>query len=305
MSFWHNAWPLEMFLSVTALISSCCFLFIISSVSFVENRCRPFLIQFCVSLILLSIAHGVKTFDYTISEKSKSGKYIESDLFKFFDLIHEFSYCMESFSLLSFTIERYWNSRNGSKTTYIFYIFVVILLTLNTLVSYYFAISSRSYSDSIVIIPMSLISALDIVSLAILTRLFQNSANRYKKTTGMISLEQRYQISDVYYWSKTLIPVIFVGVIIKLLSLISAWIVMLNEGPVEAFFNFFHENILDAYTIILPYLVVRRHRLLNKKLIRAKLRISPEITIKTLEGKIVNMRGSAHDHFNILHEHWK
>ncbi|KAF1752348.1 hypothetical protein GCK72_018902 [Caenorhabditis remanei] len=160
------------------------------------------------------------------------------------------------------------------------------------------------------IIAITCLNIVDMIALIVLVLSSKFSIKHYKNTAGVTSLEQRFQISDVYIWTQALIPPTCLAFLLKFTYVIVVWMLQTVEDSMsyQITFTHFFQNVLDLLTIAIPFLVSSNHRRLNKLKLRNRGRVNPidPVThVKTLDGKPIHLKTTFHDHFDFLKNHWK
>uniref|UniRef100_A0A1I7T8B4 G_PROTEIN_RECEP_F1_2 domain-containing protein n=1 Tax=Caenorhabditis tropicalis TaxID=1561998 RepID=A0A1I7T8B4_9PELO len=118
-------------------------------------------------------------------------------------------------------------------------------------------------------------------------------------------------ISDVYIWTQALIPAACLAFLLKFTYVLVIWLLHIVENSMtyQIAFTHFFQNALDLFTVCIPFLVITNHRRLSQGRLRNRGRVNPgiknETHVKTLDGKSLRMKGTIHDHFDFLKNHWK
>ncbi|CAI2353306.1 unnamed protein product [Caenorhabditis sp. 36 PRJEB53466] len=255
------------------------------------------------------------TYGLSIFEYLNAGKYYaltgESVTIRSraWEVIHEFGVCLQSTAMLLFSIERFMANRYPRfyhTRTFLFLIHVSIVLSI--LFSLGFSLSIHVYEQ---LIPATFLMSLsDYLGLFILVSAWRSSKTNYRLSAGIATLNRRYQMSEVYSWTSTLLPAVVGASLFKVLSMIPIWTwLLLNLTDWEyGIANFLFNNILNAYVAIFPWMLIFRNSSLRKQILSKKGRVEPDKkslrTVKTLEGKEIPLRPSQNEYFVALQASW-
>ncbi|EFP00081.1 hypothetical protein CRE_18405 [Caenorhabditis remanei] len=143
----------------------------------------------------------------------------------------------------------------------------------------------------------------------ILISAWRSSKRNYRLSAGKASLGRRYQMSEVYAWTNTLLPAVVGASIFKVLSMVPIWTwLLLDLSNWEyGIANFLYNNILNVYVCIFPWVLIARSQSLKKQILSKK-RVKPDVesmrSVRTLEGKQISMRPSQAEYFEALKDSW-
>ncbi|NP_001346731.1 G protein-coupled receptor [Caenorhabditis elegans] len=306
---WSTLTVFESILVFHSFTCSLFLLYLIWNAKRLHPYCRVYLLMVGLSMTLFA-SYGFSIFEYLNSSKY----YALTPEFatlrsKTWEFIHEFGVCLQSLSMLLFSMERYSAIRYPdfhASTTFVVLIYVSIVSAVFLALS--FSVGVHIYGQ--LILATSLMSLSDYLGLIILIFAWRSSIRNYRLSTGKASLKRRYQMSEVYAWTSTLLPAVAGASIFKVLSMIPIWIWLLSNLTDWEYglANFLYNNILNAYVCLFPWVLISRNRSLKKQIL-AKKRISPDgdtmKSVRTLEGKHISMRPSQAEYFDALKDSWK
>ncbi|ULT86296.1 hypothetical protein L3Y34_006165 [Caenorhabditis briggsae] len=307
---WFIMTIFESILVVHSFLCSLFFMYLIANTKTLHSYCRVCLVMVGFSMNLFA-SYGFSIFEYL-----NSGKYYSlteesaSVRSKTWEFIHEFGVCLQSLSMLLFSMERF--AANKFPIFYSSSIFLHLIcssIVLAVFLSFCFSFAVHVYGQ--LILATLLMECSDYLGLFILISAWRSSRSNYMLSAGKASLGRRYQMSEVYSWTNTLLPAVVGASIFKVLSMIPIWTWLLL-GLTEweyGIANFLYNNILNAYVCIFPWVLVYRNESLRKQILSTKhVRVTPDIEsakpIKTLEGKVISMRQSQEEYFDALKDSW-
>ncbi|CAI5451028.1 unnamed protein product [Caenorhabditis angaria] len=293
----------EIFIVFFAILGNITFSYIIHCAKSLQYCCRCSLQLFSFSMFILTITHGYTVLCFLILNTNYEILYLKTDHVKYFRMIHEFGYCLQSLSLLMFSADRLVaGTLLQFYTSNSFKLLIVVLTIFSFIISAGF--SYIVHIQHWTIIPTLFMDFLDFLGLFLICVAWKKSIKTYNSTIGSICLEQRYQLSEVYNWSKTLIPGVICASVAKIISIISIWaLITAKKVYVEneaGCFLFFYNNSLNIYSIILPFIILFRHKALRTKIVR-----NPEnFELTTLEGNPIDLKISSNQYFQTLGKFW-
>ncbi|CAI5453716.1 unnamed protein product [Caenorhabditis angaria] len=167
----------------------------------------------------------------------------------------------------------------------------------------FFAISASILSPYFIYIANLTISTLlffttlDISTLLILIFASKKSKTHYKSKMGSVNLEQRYQLSQVLNWTKSMIPSVIFAKWTRFVS-ISSIVFYKSGGQLEdieksVVFSIYN-SFLDVFVILLAVGIFLRHRKFRK--------ISKDL--KTIDGHVIKQNPSQQDYILYLKNQW-
>ncbi|EFP00190.1 hypothetical protein CRE_18404 [Caenorhabditis remanei] len=299
----------EFLIIIIALFSSVYFVYLIAIATFLQATSRPFLLLFTVSLFFLALTHGFQTFEFLIGVRPEdSTSYTSSMRMYVWSLLHEFAFALHTFALFAFSVDRYITAKYSIAQSLRNRIFSISIGAVISILSMIYA--QVIHLVNFHIIAITCLNIVDMIALIVLVLSSKFSIKHYKNTAGVTSLEQRFQISDVYIWTQALIPPACLAFLLKFTYVIVVWMLQTVEDSMsyQITFTHFFQIVLDLFTIAIPFLVSSNHRRLNKLKLRNRGRVNPidPIThVKTLDGKPIHLKTTFHDHFDFLKNHWK
>ncbi|PIC22849.1 hypothetical protein B9Z55_016761 [Caenorhabditis nigoni] len=300
---------LEALIIILALCSSLYFLYLIANATFLQATSRPFLLLFTVSLFFLALTHGFQTFEFLIGIRPEdSTSYKDSIRMFVWSLLHEFAFALHTFSLFAFSVERYITAKNSIAQNLWNRTFSIIIAIIISILSMIYAQAIHLVSVNFHITLITCLNIVDMFALVILVLSSKISFKQYRNTAGKATLEQRFQISDVYIWTQALIPAACLAFLLKFIYVIVIWVLQSVGDSMEYQISVSHyfQNVMDLFTCGIPFLVSANHRRLNKSKSKKPNRVNPlQMHIKTLDGKSLNFRMSHKEHFDFLKTHWK
>ncbi|ULT86297.1 hypothetical protein L3Y34_006166 [Caenorhabditis briggsae] len=292
---------------IFALCSSLYFLYLIANATFLQATSRPFLLLFTVSLFFLALTHGFQTFEFLIGIRPEdSTSYKDSIRMFVWSLIHEFAFALHTLSLFAFSVERYITAKIPIAQNLRNRTFSIIIAIIISILSMIYAQAIHLVNFHITLI--TCLTIVDMFALVILVLSSKISFKQYRNTAGKATLEQRFQISDVYIWTQALIPAACLAFLLKFIYVIVIWVLQIVEDNMayQISVSHFFQSVMDLFTCGIPFLVSANHRRLNKSKSKKRTRVNPlQMHIKTLDGKSMNFRMSHKEHFDFLRTHWK
>ncbi|EFO99929.1 hypothetical protein CRE_18403 [Caenorhabditis remanei] len=293
---------IEIIIVILALLSNFLFTFMIYQASSLHFNCRNLLFLFSISMFLLTISHGLTVFEFLYENKTYEFIYFVSVRGIAWRVIHEFGYALQSLSLVLFSIERLIASicpaGYGKRHVKIIFVFLSILSMLLSIVfSFLIHMGGEMFS------PTSAMNMVDISGCVILLIAWKRSLLQYRSTVGVFSLEQRFQLSEVYTWSRHLIPAVLLASFTKMMVIVIIWILITGNytGNDAAIWVIIYNNILNIYTVIMPFVILVKHNKVRQKLMHTHNQKPMEMR-KTIDGKVIP---SKHDYFEFLKQNWK
>ncbi|PIC22848.1 hypothetical protein B9Z55_016761 [Caenorhabditis nigoni] len=256
---------LEALIIILALCSSLYFLYLIANATFLQATSRPFLLLFTVSLFFLALTHGFQTFEFLIGIRPEdSTSYKDSIRMFVWSLLHEFAFALHTFSLFAFSVERYITAKNSIAQNLWNRTFSIIIAIIISILSMIYAQAIHLVNFHITLI--TCLNIVDMFALVILVLSSKISFKQYRNTAGKATLEQRFQISDVYIWTQALIPAACLAFLLKFIYVIVIWVLQSVGDSMEYQISVSHyfQNVMDLFTCGIPFLVSANHRRLNK-----------------------------------------
>ncbi|CAI5450938.1 unnamed protein product [Caenorhabditis angaria] len=299
----------ETILNFAAFFSSIFYLYLIYQANVLHSYCRIYLIILGIGMLFMT-SYGLSIYEY-LAAGQKFALLDEGVTFrsKTWEFIHEVGYALESMSMLFFSTERLIASKYPMQyNSEHFIVFIIFSLIISIGVALYFSTSIHVYG--ILYSPTAVASVLDLSALLIMIFAWHTSLRVYRQTTGEVGLNRRFQMSEVFEWTSTLLPAALGAMICKLLSSLAIWTWLILELTSSDYgvANFIYNNILNAYIVALPWIIVFRNRNLKRKYFSKS---SPSSNnnnnekIRTLEGDEIKLRGSQNDYFEMLRDSWK
>uniref|UniRef100_A0A1I7T8B3 G protein-coupled receptor n=1 Tax=Caenorhabditis tropicalis TaxID=1561998 RepID=A0A1I7T8B3_9PELO len=291
---------IEIIIVILALMSNSLFTFMLYQASSLHFNCRNLLFSFSISMFLLTISHGLTVFEFLYEDKTFEYIYFVSPRGTAWRLIHEFGYGLQSMSLLLFSVERLMSSacptghtKSGVKSIF------ALLTVLSILFSMWF--SYVIHVRNVMFVSTVAMNVVDVSGCVILIFAWKRSLLRYRATIGVFSLEQRFQLSEVYNWSRHLIPAVLLASLTKFIVIVLIWILITGEykGNEAAFLVSVYNNVLNLYTVVMPFVILLKHHKIRQKLLHTSNQKSVEM--KTIDGKEIPRK---HDYFEFLKQNW-
>ncbi|KAF1752347.1 hypothetical protein GCK72_018901 [Caenorhabditis remanei] len=223
------------------------------------------------------------SYGLSILEYISSGKYYalteESTTVrsKAWEFIHEFGVCLQSFSMLLFSMERYAaNKYPAFHESPTFLCCITGSIVISLLLSFCFSLAVHVYEH--LILATLLMEFSDYLGLIILISAWRSSKRNYRLSAGKASLKRRYQMSEVYAWTNTLLPAVVGASVFKVLSMVPIWTwLLLDLSNWEyGIANFLYNNILNVYVCIFPWVLIARSQSLKKQILSKK-RVKPDV----------------------------
>ncbi|CAI5452239.1 unnamed protein product [Caenorhabditis angaria] len=149
----------------------------------------------------------------------------------------------------------------------------------------------------------SLLILTDVCNLLVLLSSFLVSKRKYQQKIGVVSLEKKFQISQVHIWAKSIIPSILVAKLFRFVSLffitLSLHYDVTKETTAVCYATF--DTLLDFFIIVLVLGIIIRHRKLRRSLFFNKVDDCPH----TFDGRKIDMNPTHNDYENYLRNQWK
>ncbi|CAB3398014.1 unnamed protein product [Caenorhabditis bovis] len=259
-------------LAILAVFSAFFLFYLVFHLKTLQIYCRIYLYLLSFATFLLS-SYILSIIEYLLAGKSFA--LVEDEATtrsKTWEFLHEIGLCLQSVSILCFA-----------------FVGDMILATF-------------------------VVSCFDIFGLSVLIAAWRQSIRDYSRTQGKISLNRRYQISVVYTTTSALLPAAFGASISRSSAMVPIWFWLLLDmtGAEYGIANFLFNNIINAYIVILPWIIAMRNAQLRHKLlsIYSKCYDSPRVhaervgPIKTLQGTEIKPCANQSDHFNELRTIW-
>ncbi|CAL2042966.1 unnamed protein product [Caenorhabditis brenneri] len=288
---------IEIVIVLLAFCSNSLFTYMLYQANSLHCNCRNLLFLFSISMYLLTISHGLTVFEFLYEGKSYEFIYFVSRRGIAWRCIHELGYGLQSLSLLMFSVERLIASICPASHAKLR---VKILFVLLSLLSVIFSIifSYVIHVGEEMFMPTVAMNFVDISGCVILLIAWKRSLRQYRATVGVFSLEQRFQLSEVYNWSRHLIPAVFLASLSKIIVIVIIWILITGHytGNEAALYVIIYNNVLNVYTVIMPFAILLKHHKMRKKLMHSQSQKSLE-TRKTIDGKEIPCK---HDYFEFL-----
>ncbi|GMT06209.1 hypothetical protein PENTCL1PPCAC_28383, partial [Pristionchus entomophagus] len=175
--------------------------------------------------------------------------------------LHETSYALTSLIMFCLTIERLYAciraEEYAKNRKFSFLIVVAVLLSVAGSVTFGYFIHFRD----IHIPTTSIINSFELCALFLSLFTLYWSRRKYRSMI-LSNLNCRYQIYEVINLTKCIIPAIIMGVIFKLTAMIFVWrMIIMDTDPL------FFAEIVSAYGLIFPWIVMTRHHRMRSHLI--------------------------------------
>ncbi|EGT31198.1 hypothetical protein CAEBREN_11302 [Caenorhabditis brenneri] len=264
---------IEIIIVILAFCSNSLFTYMLYQANSLHCNCRNLLFLFSISMYLLTISHGLTVFEFLYEGKSYEFIYFVSRRERLIASI-----CPASHAKLRVKI--------------LFVLLSLLSVIFSIIFSYVIHVGEEMF------MPTVAMNFVDISGCVILLIAWKRSLRQYRATVGVFSLEQRFQLSEVYNWSRHLIPAVFLASLSKIIVIVIIWILITGHytGNEAALYVIIYNNVLNVYTVIMPFAILLKHHKMRKKLMHSQSQKSLE-TRKTIDGKEIPCK---HDYFEFL-----
>ncbi|CAP22790.2 Protein CBG01451 [Caenorhabditis briggsae] len=259
---------IEIVIVLLALLSNTLFTFMIHQASSLHFNCRNLLFSFAFSMYLLTVSHGLTVFEFLYEGKTYEYVYFVSPRGIAWRIVHEIGYAFQSFSLLLFSIERLVAcicpaSYSKLEIKILFLILTLISLGISTAFSLFIHMGGEMFLTTVSM------DVVDVLGCLILLVAWKRSLLRYRNTVGIFNLEQRFQLSEVYTWTRHLIPAVLLASMSKIIVIVLIWILITGNytGNDAALWVILYNNVLNVYTLVLPFVILFKHQKIRERFI--------------------------------------
>ncbi|CAI5453713.1 unnamed protein product [Caenorhabditis angaria] len=287
---------LELLICISSIPFNFLFFYIIFTSKEVDLKWRITLFLLFISSILMSFTHLARTL-ICVWISGFEMHPIYANFGNYYSLyivyFHEIGFCLQSFSLLAFSLVilmTIFNQKSKFFENLGFFIFILISLGLSIFLPYFLYIVRER------ILTLLFFTTLDISTLLILIFASKKSKTHYKSKMGSVNLEQRYQLSQVLNWTKSMIPSVIFAKWTRFVSISSIiYVESKNGGEFERTLIYsIYNSFLDVFMILLAVGIFLRHRKFRK--------ISKDL--KTIDGHVIKQNPSQQDYISYLKNQW-
>ncbi|CAI5451426.1 unnamed protein product [Caenorhabditis angaria] len=275
MYFWL---PIHFMVTLLGVSTLLLYFRIVVCTKILDVYCRfsLFLMSFGKLLVLISYSGilGLCTFYDLESESEECSEY---PLHTFFAVLHSMGEYLNVGPFFVLVLDRLFsilNINHHNSESYSQFYTVLMSSNIFLIFIYVYAIvmaSAKIFTLAAIII----IFFVFFISLGLVVYLFHISENIYYSTQGKLSLDKRFRLSQSHELSKSLLPPVIFGCIVKLILIFSIFLVyaeIVQFSNPDTFYQIWN-LCLNIDCIILPIMFLYLHKAFRKK-IRSMLMIS-------------------------------